>query len=129
MTTIDTLSIQQTAAHAALAVTGVAELQPSLGQRLAGAATWIRGTAGVTTASAAGGIHAHRTPGNGGWTIEVRCVVHGDLRALDVAREVHDHVRTAITSHLAEHDAPERVQVAVTVTRITGPHLRAPADV
>lgn len=123
MTSLDALSIQQVAARAALTVSGVAELQPSLGQCLAGAAAWVRRGTGAPPAPAAGGVHAHHMPGRGGWTIEVRCVLHGDRRALDVARDVHDQVRTAITSHMAGHTPPEPVQIAVTVTRIAG--LRA----
>ncbi len=45
----------------------------------------------------------------------MRCVLAEGRRALDIARNVHDRVQTALISHLP---APEPVTVTVTVTRI-----------
>jgi hypothetical protein len=39
-------------------------------------------------------------------------------RALDTARNVHDRVRTAVTSHLATRGVAEPVTVTVMVIRI-----------
>ncbi|MEU1567793.1 hypothetical protein ABZ504_47015, partial [Streptomyces mirabilis] len=64
------------------------------------------------------GIRADRAPDGSGWHIEVRCVLAEGHRALDTAQNVHDRVRTAVTSHLATHGVAEPVTVAVTVTRI-----------
>lgn len=64
------------------------------------------------------GIRADRAPDGSGWRIEVRCVLAEGHRALDTARNVHDRVRTAVTSHLATHGVVEPVTVSVTVTRI-----------
>jgi hypothetical protein len=119
MSTVDATGVQQTAARAALAVPGVAELQPSLGQSLAGAATRVRQALGSPAPSPQAGIHAERIPRTGAWHIEVRCVLHGDRRALDIARDVHDQVRAAVSSHVIQNGIPG--PVTVTVTRITAP--------
>lgn len=121
MSTFDTTGVQRTAARAALAVPGVAELQPSLGQSLAGAATLVRRALGSPTPSPQAGIHAERTPRTGAWHIEVRCVLHGGRSALDIARDVHDEVRTAVGHHTARNGIPGSVTVVVTVTRIIAP--------
>ncbi|WP_308011872.1 hypothetical protein [Actinacidiphila acidipaludis] len=112
------------AARAALAVPGVAELQPGLGQRLAGAATWVRRAVGApspSSPSSQGGVRADRVPGSAGWRLDVRCVLDRDRRALDVARDVRDQVRAAVVSHVSGDGSPEPVEVVVTVTRIIGP--------
>lgn len=43
--------------------------------------------------------------------------MHEDHRVLDVAQQVREHVRTAITAHLAQHGTTAPVTVLVTVTR------------
>jgi hypothetical protein len=121
MTAIDTTGVQRTAARAALAVPGVAELQPSLGQSLAGAVARVRRGLGAPAPPPQAGIHAERLPQAGAWHIEVRCVLHDDRRAVDTARDVHDQVRAAVGSHVARHGVPGPVTVVVTITRITGP--------
>ena len=108
------------AAEAALAVPGVAGLHPRLAQRLAAAARTAWQAVSPET-----GVRAVRAPDGTGWHIEVRCVLAEGHRALDIARNVHDRVRTAVLSHLATQDAPEPVTVAVTVIRIAGPHHAA----
>lgn len=107
--------IQQAAAQAALAVPGLAALQPGLADRLAAVASRPQHAAGATSLPA--GIRAERTPEDNGWHVEVRCVVHSHHRVLDVARQVRDQVHTAVTAHLAQHGGPEPVSVQVTVTR------------
>jgi len=121
MTAVDALGVREVAARAALAVPGVAELQPSLGQSLADAAVRVRQALGSMARTSPAGIRADRTPGNGGWRIEFRCVLHDERRTVDVARDVHDHVKAAVSSHLARRGTPGPVTVAVTVARITGP--------
>lgn len=120
MTAVDTTGVQRTAARAALAVPGVAQLHPSLGQSLAAAARARLALGGPAPPSQAG-IHAERSPQTGAWHIEVRCVLHDDRRALDTARDVHDQVRAAVDSYVARHGVPGPVTIVVTVTRITGP--------
>ncbi|MFI1370026.1 hypothetical protein [Streptomyces griseochromogenes] len=113
MTATGTTALLGVAADAALAVPGVAGLQPRLAHRLAAAAT-TRADPMPHRTSPEAGIRADRAPGSG-WHIEVRCVLTEGRRALDIARDVHDRVRTAVISHLS---APEPVTVTVTVTRI-----------
>lgn len=112
--------IQQAAAAAALAAPGVAALQPALGDRLALAAS--RGYHAMTARTAshheAAGIGCHRTP-EGGWHVEVRCILHADRRVVDVARQVREDVRAAITaSGPPQRGATGPVTVLVTVTHI-----------
>lgn len=121
MTVVDTTGVQRTAARAALGVPGVAQLQPSLGQSLAGAATWARRALGSPALFPEAGIRAERSPGTGVWHLEVRFVLDDDRRALDTARDVHDAVRDAVEAHLTRDGTPGPVTVVVTVTRITGP--------
>ncbi|MEU0004144.1 hypothetical protein ABZ079_07550 [Streptomyces sp. NPDC006314] len=108
-----------TVAAAALAVPGVAGLQPGLVHRLA-AATAPTGSdpTGHRTAPQAG-VHAERAPDGSGWHIEVRCVLTEGRGVLDTAREVHDRVRAAVLPHLAAPDALAATGVTVTVT-VTG---------
>ncbi|MFE4535286.1 hypothetical protein ACFRKB_09415 [Streptomyces scopuliridis] len=120
MTTGNTTRIARTAARAALAVPGVAELQPSLRQALAGAATRVREAIGSPALSTEAGIHVEHTPGTRAWHVEVRCVLTDDRRALDTARDVRDSVRSAVGSQVTRDGVPEPVIVVVTVTRITG---------
>ncbi|MFF7751583.1 hypothetical protein ACFZCP_20525 [Streptomyces sp. NPDC007971] len=114
MTTVGTGTLRGVAAEAALAVPGVAGLQPRLAHRLATAAPTRTDTTPHRTPPEAG-IRADRAPDGSGWHIEVRCVLAEGRRALDIARNVHDRVRTAVISHLP---ATEPVTVTVTVTRI-----------
>ncbi|MFJ3230824.1 hypothetical protein [Streptomyces sp. NPDC086787] len=113
------------AAEAALAVPGVAALQPRLAQLLAAVATSSRTDTAPHGTSPEAGVRADRPPDGSGWRIEVRCVL-AEGRALDIARDVHDQVGAAVISHLAALDALERVTVAVTVTRIASPHDETP---
>jgi uncharacterized alkaline shock family protein YloU len=116
MTSAKNRDIHQAAARAALAVPGVAALQPGLADRLAAAASPARHTTPASPPPAEAGIRVERTT-EGGWHIEVRCVVHENRRVLDVAQQVREHVRTAVTAHLARHGTPAPVTVLVTVTR------------
>ncbi|MFC9280654.1 hypothetical protein [Streptomyces collinus] len=113
-----TTALPGVAAEAALAVPGVAGLQPRLAHRPAAAAAPTRaGTTPRRTPTEAG-IRADRAPDGSGWHIEVRCVLTEGRRALDIARNVHDRVTAALMTHLATHGVAEPVTVAVTVTGI-----------
>ncbi|GHI02785.1 hypothetical protein AQI88_38220 [Streptomyces cellostaticus] len=114
MTATGTTALLGVAADAALTVPGVAGLQPRLAHRLAAAAATRADPMPHRTPPEAG-IRADRAPDGSGWHIEVRCVLAEGRRALDIARNVHDQVRTAVISHLP---VPEPVTVTVTVTRI-----------
>ncbi|MEW1776887.1 hypothetical protein [Streptomyces sp. NPDC086777] len=118
MTAACTTSLLGVAAEAALAVPGVAALQPRLARRLAAAAAPTR----ADTTPPEAGIRADRAPDGSGWHFEVRCVVAGGRRALDIARDVHDRVTAALITHLATHGLTEPVTVAVTVTGIAARH-------
>ncbi|MEV6053507.1 hypothetical protein [Streptomyces sp. NPDC052107] len=122
MTVIRTTTLLDAAAEAALAVPGVAGLQPRLCHRLAAAAAPTRSDATLRRTSPEEGIRADRSPDGSGWHIEVRCVLSEGRRALDVAQNVHDRVGTAVISRLAALDAVERVTVEVTVTGIATRH-------
>ncbi|MGW0771316.1 hypothetical protein [Streptomyces sp. NPDC002676] len=117
MTAIRTATLLGVAAEAALAVPGVAGLQPRLSHRLAAAAAPNQ-TDATPHRSPEAGIRADRAPDGSGWHIEVRCVLAEGRRALDIAQNVHDRVEAVVLSHLAAHDAAERVTVEVVVTRI-----------
>ncbi|MFD7119710.1 hypothetical protein [Streptomyces sp. NPDC056652] len=119
MTAGDTTRVERGAAQAALAVPGVAELQPTLRQALAGAASRAREAIGSPALPREAGIHIEHTPGTGAWHVQVRCVLTDSRRAADVARDVRDRVRSAVSSHVTHHGTPEPVTVVVTVTRIT----------
>jgi hypothetical protein len=121
VTAVNPTGVGRTAAEAALAVPGVAELQLSLREALAGAATRVQRTLGFPALPPERGIRAERTPRTGAWHVEVRCVLHEDRRALDTARDVHEQVRSAVDTHLTHQGIPAAVTVTVTVTRITGP--------
>ncbi|MEU2391422.1 Asp23/Gls24 family envelope stress response protein [Streptomyces sp. NPDC007369] len=109
MTAARRQDVHRAAARAALDVPGVAALQPGLADRLAHAAAASR-------AHHVSGIRCNRTP-EGGWHVEVRCILHADTRVVDVARHVREHVRTAVTACLGTHGAIRPVDVLVTVTR------------
>ncbi|MGW7426803.1 hypothetical protein ACWGJB_43640 [Streptomyces sp. NPDC054813] len=115
MTTVGPATILGVAAEAALAVPGVTGLQPRLAQRLAAAAAPTRTSTASHRTTPEAGVRAERAPEGSGWHIEVRCALAEGRRALDVARNVHGRVRTAVISHLATQ---EPVSVTVTVTRI-----------
>ncbi|WP_406444182.1 hypothetical protein OHB14_35135 [Streptomyces sp. NBC_01613] len=121
MTATDTTGVERTAARAALAVPGVAELQPTLRQSLAGAATRVQQALGSLAPLPEAGIRAERGARTGAWHVEVRCVCNENRRALDTARDIHDNVRAAVESHVTRHGVPGLVTIVVTVTRITGP--------
>ncbi|MFI6006333.1 hypothetical protein ACIA98_39195 [Streptomyces sp. NPDC051366] len=118
MTATGTTTLLSVAAEAALAVPGVAGLQPRLAHRLAAAAAPTRTLTMPHHTAPEAGIRAVRAPDGSGWRIEVRCVLAESHRALDTARNVHDRVRTAVISHLATRGVAEPVTIAVTVTRI-----------
>ncbi|TKA01935.1 Asp23/Gls24 family envelope stress response protein [Actinacidiphila oryziradicis] len=123
MTAPDT--VRSVAAEAALTVSGVTHLQPGLAHRLAGAAsrTWPDTAAALSPPAA--GVRVDRPQDASGWHVEVRCVLSEGHRALDVARNVHARVRSAVVSHLAAQGAPDAIAVTVTVTCIApdGRHL------
>ncbi|MEU0332590.1 hypothetical protein [Streptomyces sp. NPDC006193] len=118
MTAVRTTTLLGVAAEAALAVPGVAGLQPRLARRLAAAAAPDRADAPPPDTSPQAGVRADRAPDGAGWRIEVRCVLAGGRRVPDVARDVHDRVEAAVTARLTALGAAERVSVVVTVTRI-----------
>jgi hypothetical protein len=120
VTAPDMTAIEQAAAHAALAVPGVTELQPSLRQSLAAAATRARQALGSPAPSPEAGIHTEHSCRTRAWRIEIRCVLNGNRRALDTARDVHDNVLTAVQPLVARHGEQESLAVVVNVTRITG---------
>ncbi|QKW09983.1 hypothetical protein HUT18_29775 [Streptomyces sp. NA04227] len=116
MTSARHRDVEASAARAALAVPGVAALQPGLADRLATAAARAQRAAGATTLpSVEPGIRAEHTP-DGGWRVEVRCVVDEEHRVLDVAQQVRARVRATVIAHLAQHGPPAPVTVLVTVT-------------
>ncbi|MFD9094949.1 hypothetical protein [Streptomyces collinus] len=118
MTATGTTALLGVAAEAALAVPGVATLQPRLARRLAAAAAPTRADSTPSEA----GIRADRAPDGSGWRVEVRCVLAEGRQALEIARNVHDRVTAAVGTHLATHGVAEPVTVAVTVTGIAAWH-------
>lgn len=115
----DPAGIRQSAAEAALAVSGVLALQPTLASRLARAA--IRpgpGAGSDRIASPPSGIRIARDPDGSGWQVEVRCVLAEGRRAVDVARTVHDRVRTSLIPLVTAHEPRAALAVTVTITRI-----------
>ncbi|MEU3825837.1 hypothetical protein [Streptomyces sp. SID161] len=118
MTVGRTATLLGTAVETALAVPGVAGLEPRLSRRLAAAAAPARADRAPDGPSEAG-VRADRSPDGSGWHIEVRCVLSEGRRALDVARDVHDRVGAAVVRHLTAFDTVERVTVEVTVTGVT----------
>ncbi|WP_030962433.1 hypothetical protein [Streptomyces sp. NRRL S-378] len=118
MTAFHREDIQQAAAAAALAAPGVAGLQPALADRLALAASRVHHamTAGAASHHEVAGIRCRHTP-EGGWAVEVRCILHADRRVVDVARQVREDVRNAVTACLTQRGAIRPVTVQVTVTR------------
>jgi hypothetical protein len=121
MTLTVAVEICQVAAQAALAVRGVAALQPDLGQRLASAASRTWHAAGIPAPPARAGIRVERAPDAPGWRLEVRCVLHKDRRVVDAARQVREQVQAAAVAHLTAHGTSEPVTVLVTVTRLVDP--------
>ncbi|MCX5441732.1 MULTISPECIES: hypothetical protein [unclassified Streptomyces] len=120
MTACHPADIRQTAAEAALAVSGVLALQPTLASRLARAAS--RATAGAAAsrfASPLSGIRVVHDPDGSGWQVEVRCVLAEGHRAIDVARTVHDRTRASLTPLVTTHGTADTVTVTVTIIRIT----------
>ncbi|MFE9847007.1 hypothetical protein [Streptomyces goshikiensis] len=122
MTTADTASLLNVAAEAALAIPGVAGLQPRFANRLAAATAPTRPGTTPPHMPPEAGIRADRAQDGSGWHIEVRCVLTESHPALDIAGHVHDRVRTAVSSHLATQGAAEPVTATVTVTRIVARH-------
>ncbi|MFG2261694.1 hypothetical protein [Streptomyces sp. NPDC048720] len=118
MTTTGATGLLGVAAEAALAVPGVAGLQPRLAHRLAAAAAPTRASTWPHRTPCEAGVRADRAPGGSGWHIEVRCVLAGGRRALDIARNVHDRVAATVIAHLATHGVAEPVTVSVTVTGV-----------
>jgi len=118
MTVTGTPALLGAAAEAALAVPGVAGLQPRLAHRLAAAAAPTGANTTPHRTPPEAGVRADRAPDGSGWHIEVRCVMTEGRRALDIARNVHDRVAATVMAHLAAHGVAEPVTVAVTVTGI-----------
>ncbi|WP_411103035.1 hypothetical protein [Streptomyces sp. cmx-4-9] len=114
--------LHRAAAQAALAVPGVAALQPSFAERLALAASRTgHAAAGTNTSRPVETAGVRCTPAaDGTWCIEVRCVLHADRRIADTAQRVREHVRTAATTCLDRHGTTGSVAVQVTVTRAVG---------
>lgn len=117
MITARNQALQERAAKAALSVSGVVALQPSLADRLKAAATSRhRSVRSGASRNATPGIRTCYSPADG-WQVEVRCTLHADVRVLDIAQHVHAQVLAALTSLLAHDSTPEPVTVLVTVTR------------
>jgi uncharacterized alkaline shock family protein YloU len=107
--------VRHIAARAALDVDGVTGLEPTLADHLAAVAPRTsRGTAGTAILPAPAGIRTVRTT-EGGWHVDVRCATQESRRVLDVARQVREHVRAAVTALLAQHGSRAPVAVVVTV--------------
>ncbi|CAM5623036.1 hypothetical protein [Streptomyces avidinii] len=119
MTGSDRENIHRAAARAALAVPGVVALQPVLADRLALAASRVYEAvaAGTIGRQEAAGVHGEITSA-GAWHLEVRCILAGDHRVVDLARRVREDVRTAVAAYLDQHGRAAPVNVMVTVTRI-----------
>ncbi|MFD8609976.1 hypothetical protein [Streptomyces sp. NPDC059631] len=111
-------ALPRVASEAALAVPGVAALDPRLTRRLAAAAAPARPDATPRRVPPEAAVRAGRAPDGTGWHIEVRCVLSGRRRALDVARDVHDRVAAAAVAHLTMLGAVEPVTVEVVVTGV-----------
>ncbi|MFJ5811550.1 hypothetical protein [Streptomyces sp. NPDC093093] len=118
MTATSWEGIARAAAAAALDVPGVDALQPALSDRLALAASRARHA--MTTPDKppreVAGIHCRSTP-DGGCHVEVRCILHTDRRVVDIARQVRDEVKSAVTACLVQRRTVGSVTVLVTVTR------------
>lgn len=113
MTDCGPAGIRRSAAEAALAVSGVLALQPTLLSRLAGAAGPVREAADNEIASPLSGIRVARDPDTGPadrW--RYACVLAEGHRAVDVARTVHDRTRASLIRLVAP------LTVTVTVIRI-----------
>ncbi|MEU6758841.1 hypothetical protein [Streptomyces sp. NPDC046685] len=109
--------VREAAARAAFGVPGVAALQPVLADRLAAAAFRVRRGVGAAPRPAAPGIRVEPVSGSG-WHVEVRCILHEGGRVVDVARQVREQVRAAVSTHLIREGSPGPVAVRVTVTRV-----------
>ncbi|MEW2135357.1 Asp23/Gls24 family envelope stress response protein [Streptomyces sp. NPDC005409] len=116
MTPTPGADVREAAARAAVGVPGVAALQPVLADRLAAAAVRVRRGVGADPRPAAPGVRVEPDSGSG-WHVEVRCIVHEGGRVVDVARQVREEVRAAVSTHLIREGSPGPVTVRVTVTR------------
>lgn len=119
-----TAALVSAVTEAALAVPGVAGLQPRLVHRLTEAVSPVLPQTLAEHTPSPAGVRAVHAPDGSGWRIEVRCAVVEDNRVLDTARNIHERVRFAVLAHLAEHNAVEAVAVTVTVIRIASPPPR-----
>ena len=119
MTACDPAVIRQIAAAAALAVSGVLSLQPTLASRLAAAASRAAPGAEDSFTSPLSGIRVIRDADDHGWRVEVRCVLAEGNRAVDVARTVHDRTRACLTPLITAYSSADTLALTVTVTRIT----------
>ncbi|MFF8867505.1 hypothetical protein ACF08B_36270 [Streptomyces sp. NPDC015139] len=113
-----TAALLTAVAEATLGVPDVAGLQPRLAHRLTEAVSPVLPQTLTEHTPSQAGVRAVHAPDGSGWRIDVRCVVAEESRVLDAARNVHEQVRSAVLTHLAEHGALEAVAVSVTVTRI-----------
>lgn len=118
MTSAAREDVHRAAARAALQVPGVAGFQPALGDLLPLAVSRTKHAlaGGAAAGRPAAGIRCRHTPEDG-WLVEVRCAVRSDRRVVDVARDVRERVRAAVTADLAHHGSPGPVTVLIAVTR------------
>ncbi|MFD8411093.1 hypothetical protein ACFV2Q_04925 [Streptomyces sp. NPDC059650] len=120
MSASDREAIRRTAARAALGVPGVIALQPALAERLALAASRVHEAAAPATRGAheGAGVRCELAP-TGEWHLEVRCIVDGHHRVVDVARQVRADVRAAVGACRTQPGAvpPLTIRVVVSVTR------------
>lgn len=119
MTACDPADIRQIAAAAALAVSGVLSLQPTLAGRLAAAASHAAPGAADSFTSPLSGIRVISDADGSGWQVEVRCALAEGHRAVDVARTVHDRTRASLIPLVTAYGTADALAVTVTVTRIT----------
>lgn len=118
MTGCNPANIRQSAAKAALGVSGVLGLQPTLASRLARATSrHVPGAANNGVDLPLSGIRVARDPDGSCWQVEIRCVLAEGHRAVDVARTVHDRTRTSLIPLVTAHGRQD-LTVTVTITRI-----------
>lgn len=110
-------ALHAAAARAALTTPGVAALQPGLTDRLAAVANRVHPSPRVDAAYlATPGIRVGNSS-DGGWHVEVRCIIYADVRVLSTAQQVRRQVWDAVSDCLYRQSEPGSVVVTVTVTR------------
>lgn len=124
MTDCDPADIRKSAAEAALAVSGVLGLQPTLASRLARAASRpVPEAADHRIGPPVSGVRVAREPDGSGWQVEIRCVLADGHRVVDVARTIHDRTRASLIPLITARGTEAALTVTVTITRI----VRTPA--